>query len=79
MSPLGLEIKSRGEFHRDLALPLCGLLSRGMVLAQEGLNAEYVARVRQYLSKLDKLAPSNEREAKMQGFFRDTLARARKV
>jgi tetratricopeptide (TPR) repeat protein len=47
-------------------------------LAQEGLNTEYVARVREYLGKLDKLIPGNERVAKMQGFFRDTLARARK-
>jgi Flp pilus assembly protein TadD len=47
-------------------------------LAQEGLNTEYVSRVREYLGKLDKLIPGNERVAKMQGFFRDTLARARK-
>jgi tetratricopeptide (TPR) repeat protein len=47
-------------------------------LAQEGLNSEYVARVREYLGKLEKLAPGNERVAKMQGFFRDTLVRAKK-
>jgi len=50
-----------------------------LFLAQEGLNAEYAARTREYLGKLEQLAPGNERVAKMQGFFRDTLAKSRKA
>jgi tetratricopeptide (TPR) repeat protein len=47
-------------------------------MSQKGLNLDYVARVNNYLSKLDVLMPGNERVAKMYRFMRETLSRAKK-
>ncbi|HZW22818.1 tetratricopeptide repeat protein [Noviherbaspirillum sp.] len=47
-------------------------------MSQKGLNLDYVARVNNYLAKLDVLLPGNERVAKMYRFMRETLSRARK-
>ncbi len=48
-------------------------------MSQKGLNVDYVAKVNNYLSKLDTLIPGNERVAKMYRFMRETLSRAAKV
>lgn len=47
-------------------------------MSQKGLNLDYVARVNNYLAKLDVLMPGNERVAKMYRFMRETLSRAKK-
>lgn len=47
-------------------------------MSQKGLNLDYVARVNNYLAKLDVLLPGNERVAKMYRFMRETLSRAKK-
>jgi DNA-binding response OmpR family regulator len=47
-------------------------------MSQKGLNLDYVARVNNYLAKLDVLMPGNERVSKMYRFMRDTLSRAKK-
>lgn len=47
-------------------------------MSQKGLNLDYVARVNNYLTKLDTLMPGNERVAKMYRFMRETLSRAKK-
>ncbi len=47
-------------------------------MSQKGLNLDYVARVNNYLSKLDVLLPGHERVAKMYRFMRETLSRAKK-
>jgi tetratricopeptide (TPR) repeat protein len=47
-------------------------------MSQKGLNLDYVARVNNYLVKLDVLLPGNERVAKMYRFMRETLSRAKK-
>ncbi|OWW21477.1 tetratricopeptide repeat protein [Noviherbaspirillum denitrificans] len=47
-------------------------------MSQKGLNLDYVARVNNYLAKLDTLMPGNERVAKMYRFMRETLSRAKK-
>ena len=48
-------------------------------MSQKGLNIDYVAKVNQYLSKLDVLIPGNERVSKMYRFMRETLSRAAKT
>jgi tetratricopeptide (TPR) repeat protein len=48
-------------------------------MSQKGLNLDYVARVNNYLAKLDVLLPGNERVAKMYRFMRETLSRAAKA
>lgn len=47
-------------------------------MSQKGLNLDYVAKVNNYLAKLDVLMPGNERVAKMYRFMRETLSRAKK-
>ena len=47
-------------------------------MSQKGLNLDYVARVNNYLAKLDVLMPGNERVSKMYRFMRETLSRAKK-
>lgn len=47
-------------------------------MSQKGLNIDYVAKVNNYLAKLDELMPGNERVAKMYRFMRETLSRAGK-
>lgn len=47
-------------------------------MSQKGLNLDYVARVNNYLAKLDVLMPGNERVLKMYRFMRETLSRAKK-
>ncbi len=47
-------------------------------MSQKGLNLDYVAKVNNYLSKLDALMPGNERVSKMYRFLRETLSRAKK-
>lgn len=47
-------------------------------MSQKGLNLDYVAKVNNYLAKLDVLMPGNERVAKMYRFMRETLSRAEK-
>jgi tetratricopeptide (TPR) repeat protein len=47
-------------------------------MSQKGLNVDYVAKVNNYLSKLDVLMPGNERVSKMYRFMRETLSRAAK-
>lgn len=47
-------------------------------MSQKGLNLDYVAKVNNYLSKLDTLMPGNERVSKMYRFMRETLSRAAK-
>ena len=42
-------------------------------MSQKGVERDYVARVTDYLSKLDHLLPGNERVAKMHLFLRRTL------
>jgi hypothetical protein len=45
-------------------------------MSQKGLNLDYVAKVNNYLAKLDLLMPGNERVSKMYRFMRETLSRA---
>lgn len=47
-------------------------------MSQRGLNLDYVAKVNNYLAKLDILMPGNERVSKMYRFLRETLSRASK-
>jgi tetratricopeptide (TPR) repeat protein len=47
-------------------------------MSQKGLNLDYVAKVNNFLSKLDVLMPGNERVSKMYRFMRETLSRAAK-
>lgn len=47
-------------------------------MSQRGLNLDYVAKVNNYLAKLDVLLPGNERVSKMYRFLRETLSRASK-
>ncbi|HJV82045.1 response regulator [Noviherbaspirillum sp.] len=47
-------------------------------MSQKGLNLDYVAKVNNFLSKLDVLIPGNERVAKMYRFLRETLSRTAK-
>lgn len=47
-------------------------------MSQKGLNLDYVAKVNNFLSKLDVLMPGNERVTKMYRFMRETLSRAGK-
>lgn len=47
-------------------------------MSQRGLNLDYVAKVNNYLSKLDVLMPGNERVSKMYRFLRETLSRTSK-
>jgi tetratricopeptide (TPR) repeat protein len=47
-------------------------------MSQKGLNLDYVAKVNNFLSKLDQLMPGNERVTKMYRFMRETLSRATK-
>ncbi|HJV85952.1 MAG TPA: tetratricopeptide repeat protein [Noviherbaspirillum sp.] len=47
-------------------------------MSQKGLNIDYVAKVNNYLSKLDTLMPGNERVTKMYRFLRETLSRTAK-
>lgn len=44
-------------------------------MSQKGLHREYVARVNNYLAKLDELMPDSERVAKMYRFLRETLVK----
>ncbi|HEY0845944.1 MAG TPA: tetratricopeptide repeat protein [Noviherbaspirillum sp.] len=47
-------------------------------MSQRGLNLDYVAKVNNYLAKLDVLMPGNERVSKMYRFLRETLSRTSK-
>jgi tetratricopeptide (TPR) repeat protein len=47
-------------------------------MSQKGLNLDYVAKVNNYLAKLDVLMPGSERVSKMYRFMRETLSRAAK-
>jgi CheY-like chemotaxis protein/predicted negative regulator of RcsB-dependent stress response len=47
-------------------------------MSQKGLNLDFVAKVNNYLTKLDALIPGNERVSKMYRFLRETLSQSAK-